>query len=180
MMKALLIIDVQNDFIKGGALAVPDAEQVTPVINELMDKFDLVLATQDWHPQKSVHFKKWPIHCVAGSKGAEFPPELHKKKINQVFHKGTGDRDDGYSTFEATNIKPVDYLKKRGISDLYLCGIALEYCVKSSALDALKEGFKVFLIRDAIANFSKEEEKIAGEYAELQGAGAQIITSAQV
>jgi nicotinamidase/pyrazinamidase len=179
-MKVLLIVDVQNDFIKGGALAVPDAEQVIPVINELMDKFDLVLATQDWHPQQSVHFKKWPIHCVAGSKGAEFPPELHKEKINQVFHKGTGDRDDGYSAFESTNIKPVDYLNKRGISDLYICGIALEYCVKYSVLDALKEGFKVFLIRDAIANFSKEEKKIAGEYAGLQEAGAQIITSAQV
>ncbi len=179
-MKALLIVDVQNDFIKGGALAVPDAESVIPVINKLMDKFEIVLATQDWHPRHSVHFEKWPVHCVAESKGAEFPPDLQREKINQVFHKGTGDRDDGYSAFEATNIKPAAYLKQRGVSKLYICGIALEFCVKSSALDALQEGFEVFLIRDAIANFSKDEQEIAREYLELEKAGAHILSSHEI
>ncbi len=179
-MKALLIIDVQNDFIKGGTLAVPDSEQVIPVINDLMEKFNLILATQDWHPRKTAHFEEWPVHCVAGSKGADFPFDFHKEKIVQIFYKGTGNRDDGYSGFEATNIELVDYLKKNGISQLYICGIALEFCVKSSALDALKEGFQVFLIRDAIANFSREQEKIEQEYEELQKAGAKIVLSHQV
>ena len=179
-MKALLIIDVQNDFIKGGTLAVPDAELVIPVINQLMDKFDLILATQDWHPKKTAHFEEWPIHCVAGSRGVDFPEELHKEKINQIFYKGTGNKDDGYSGFEATNIELVNYLKEKGISKLYLCGIALEYCVKSTALDALKEGFEVTLIKDAIANFAREQEKIGQEYEELQKAGAQVLSSHQI
>jgi len=98
-MKALLIIDVQNDFIKGGTLAVPDSEQVIPVINDLMEKFNLILATQDWHPRKTAHFEEWPVHCVAGSKGADFPFDFHKEKIVQIFYKGTGNRDDGYSGF---------------------------------------------------------------------------------
>jgi len=80
-MKALLIIDVQNDFLTGGSLAVEDAERVIPVINGLMDKFELVLASKDWHPQQSAHFQKWPVHCVAGSKGAEFHPDLSRKKL---------------------------------------------------------------------------------------------------
>ena len=179
-MKALLIIDVQNDFIKGGTLAVPDAELVVPVINQLMDKFDLILATQDWHPKKTAHFEEWPTHCVAGSRGADFPEELHKEKINQIFYKGTDNKDDGYSGFEATNIELVNYLKEKNISKLYLCGIALEYCVKSTALDALKEGFEVVLIRDAIANFAREQEIIVQEYEELQNAGAVVISSHQV
>ncbi len=179
-MKALLIIDVQNDFIKGGTLAVQESEKVIPVINKLMDKFDLVLATQDWHPQQTIHFDKWPEHCVAESKGAEFPPDLHKEKINQVFYKGTGNKDDGYSGFEATNIELAGYLKEKNISDLYICGIALEYCVKASALDALREGFNVFLVKDATATFSNEPEKIDQGYRELQEAGARVVLSGDI
>lgn len=179
-MKALLIVDVQNDFIKGGALAVPDAELVIPVINELMEKFEIVLASQDWHPASSVHFQKWPVHCVAESKGAEFPTNFHREKINQIFYKGTRNQDDGYSAFEATNISLVDYLKQRGITKLYICGIALEFCVKSSALDALKEGFEVYLIRDAIANFSKDEQEITREYLELEKSGAKTVLANEI
>ena len=179
-MKALLIVDVQNDFTKGGTLAVENAEEVIPVINKLMDKFDLVLATQDWHPDESVHFDKWPAHCVAGTYGAELHPNLHKEKIDQSFLKGTSDKDDGYSAFEATNIDLASYLKDKEVSKLYVCGIALEFCVKSSALDALKEGFKVFLIKDAIATFSREEGEIAREYDELEKAGAVVISSNQI
>lgn len=179
-MKALLIVDVQNDFVKGGTLAVENAEEVVPVINKLIDKFDLVLATQDWHPDESVHFDKWPAHCVAGTYGAELHPDLHKEKIDQSFLKGTGNKDDGYSAFEAINVDLASYLRDKEVSKLYACGIALEFCVKSSALDALKEGFKVFLIRDAIATFSREEEEIAREYGELEKAGAAVISSNQI
>ena len=166
-MKALLIIDVQNDFIKGGTLAVQKSEKVIPVINKLMDKFDLIIASQDWHPNQTVHFDKWPAHCVAESRGAEFPSDLNKDKIDQIFYKGTGNKDDGYSAFEATNIQLTEYLKQKGVKDLYICGIALEYCVKASALDALKEGFNVFLVKDATATFSDESEKVDLEYEEL-------------
>ncbi len=176
-MKALLIIDVQNDFIKGGTLAVQKSEKVIPVINKLMDKFDLIIASQDWHPNQTVHFDKWPAHCVAESRGAEFPSDLNKDKIDQIFYKGTGNKDDGYSAFEATNIQLTEYLKQKGVKDLYICGIALEYCVKASALDALKEGFNVFLVKDATATFSDESEKVDLEYEELCEAGAMVVQS---
>ncbi len=180
MKKALFIIDVQKDFLTGGALAVENAEKVIPVINRLMDKFDLVLASKDWHPQQTIHFEKWPAHCIADSKGAEFHPVLDADRIDQIFYKGTDDKDDGYSAFEATNIKLLEFLKEKGITELYISGIALEFCVKSSVLDALKAGIRVFLIRDAIATFSKQDEEILKHYAEMEEAGAQIILSQQV
>lgn len=179
-MKALLIVDVQNDFIKGGTLAVENAEKVIPVINRLMDKFELIIATQDWHPEQSVHFDKWPVHCAAGTQGADLHSGLHRDKIDQIFLKGTGNKDDGYSAFEATNLDLAAYLKKKSVSELYICGVALEFCVKSSALDALKEGFQVFLISDAIATFSQEEEKVNQEYAELKKSGIKVILSNQI
>ncbi len=180
MKKALFIVDVQRDFLTGGSLALENAEKVIPVINRLMDKFDLVLASKDWHPQQTIHFERWPVHCVADSKGAEFYPDLETGRIDQVFYKGTDDKDDGYSAFEATNVKLVEFLKEKGITDLYISGIALEFCVKSSALDALRAGIRVFLIRDAIAIFSKQEEEIKKHYSEMEEAGAQIILSHQV
>ncbi len=179
-MKALLIIDVQNDFVKGGSLEVENAEAVIPVINALMDKFSLVMASKDWHPKQTMHFDKWSPHCLADTKGAEFHPELNQDKINQIFYKGTKNRDDGYSAFEATNIRLIDYLKEKGVSELYICGIALEFCVKSTALDALKEKLKVFLVRDAIATFSQKEEEVKQQYAELEKAGANIVMSMQI
>ena len=179
-MKALLIVDVQNDFLKDGSLAVEGAEQVIPVINKIMDKFNLVIASKDWHPQKTVHFEKWPAHCVTDTKGAEFHPDLTDEKINKIFYKGTGNKDDGYSAFEATNIKLLDYLREKEIEKLYICGIALEFCVKSSALDALREGIGVFLVRDAIATFSGEKEEIDKQFFEIETAGAEVIFSDQI
>jgi nicotinamidase/pyrazinamidase len=179
-MKALLIVDVQNDFLTGGSLAVKDAEDVIPVINKVMDKFDLVIASKDWHPSKTAHFEKWPVHCVADSKGAEFHPGLSDEKIKQIFYKGTGNKDDGYSAFEATNIELADFLREKEIRELYICGIALEFCVKSTALDALKEGLNVLLVKDAIATFSKEKEEVDKQYSEIVKAGAQVILSNQI
>ena len=178
-MKTLLIVDVQNDFLSGGSLAVPKAEEVIPVINQLMGYFDLVLATKDWHPAESNHFEKWPAHCVAETTGADFPSNLDQDNIDQVFYKGTGKMDDGYSAFEATNISIQQFLKERKINEIYLCGIALEFCVKYSALDALKEGFEVFLLRDAIATISTKQEEIEQHYSELKEAGARIHLSSE-
>ena len=179
-MRTLLIVDVQNDFLKGGSLEVKNAENIIPVINMLMDKFDFVIASKDWHPQKSNHFEKWPVHCVAESPGAEFPSNLECDKVNQIFYKGTDNKDDGYSAFESTNIKISNYLKEKEIRELYICGIALEFCVKSTAMDALKENVKVFLIRDAIATFSKEKTDIDKTYSELKKAGAEIVLAEQI
>jgi len=179
-MKALLIIDVQNDFLKDGSLEVEEAEKVIPVINRLITKFDLVLASKDWHPRQTVHFDKWPPHCITDTWGAEFHPDLESEKIDQIFFKGTGNKDDGYSAFEATNIKILEYLREKGIQELYICGIALEFCVKSTALDALKKNIKVFLIHDSIATFSKEKKEINKTFLEIEDAGATVILSDQI
>ncbi len=98
-MKALLIVDVQNDFCPGGTLAVPEGDKVVPVINQIMDFFPLVIASKDWHPTDSVHFKKWPPHCLQNTPGSDFHPQLNSSKIKTVFLKGTKNKDDGYSTF---------------------------------------------------------------------------------
>jgi len=149
-MKALLIVDVQNDFCSGGTLAVPDGEKVVPVINKLMERFAIIIASKDWHPERTNHFDKWPVHCVQNSFGAAFHPQLDDEKIQQVFLKGTGSEDDGYSAFEATNIDLEQFLRDHKIDDLYIAGLATDYCVLSSALDAHKMGFNVFVIEDAV------------------------------
>ena len=97
MKKALLIVDVQNDFCPGGALGVKDGDKVVPVINGIIDRFDFVISSQDWHPSHSVHFEKWPVHCVAGTHGADFHSELDSEKIDLKLYKGTDNKDDGYS-----------------------------------------------------------------------------------
>ncbi|MDD4363375.1 MAG: isochorismatase family protein [Atribacterota bacterium] len=179
-MKALLIIDVQNDFIRNGSLAVNKAERIIPIINKLLQKFDYSMASKDCHPQESVHFKKWPPHCVAGTTGAAFPFDLDQEKINQILYKGTSNKDDGYSAFEANNINLIEHLQEKGITDLYICGIALEFCVKSTVLDALEKRLNVYMLKDAIAPFSEKEEEIKQYYSELENAGAKIISSTAV
>ena len=150
MKKALLIVDVQNDFCPGGALGVKEGDQVVPVINRIIDRFDFVISSQDWHPEGSVHFEKWPPHCIAHTRGADFHPGLKTEKIDLKLRKGTADKDDGYSAFEATNVSLSDFLRDNKITDLYICGLATDYCVKASALDAINQGFHTFVITDAI------------------------------
>ena len=150
-MKALLIVDVQNDFCPGGSLAVPEGDKVVPVINALMDKFTLIVASKDWHPKDSVHFRKWPPHCVQNTPGADFHPQLNASRIKKIFLKGTADKDDGYSAFEATNADLAEFLKKENVTDLYVTGLAADYCVKATALDGEKNGFETFVVEDAVA-----------------------------
>ncbi|MDD2606913.1 nicotinamidase [Lascolabacillus sp.] len=151
MKTALLIVDVQNDFCPGGALGVKDGDKIVPTINKIIKKFDLVISSQDWHPEDSVHFEKWPVHCVAGTKGAEFHPDLKSEKIDLRLIKGTDNKDDGYSAFEATNLSFANYLEENEITTLYICGLTTDYCVKETALDAVKNGIHTFVITDAIA-----------------------------
>jgi len=179
-MKALFIVDVQNDFCTGGTLAVPDGEKVVPVINKIMDRFKVVIASKDWHPEKTKHFDKWPIHCVQNTFGAAFHPQLDAEKIQEVFLKGTGSEDDGYSAFEATNKNPEQFLRDLNIEDLYVCGLATDYCVLSSALDAHKKGFNVLVIEDAVrgVNVMKGDAERAIE--EMKHRGIIFIPSAQI
>jgi nicotinamidase/pyrazinamidase len=179
-MKALLIVDVQNDFCPGGALAVPQGDKVVPVINRILDKFPLVVASKDWHPKDSVHFKKWPPHCLQDSPGAEFHPDLDASRIKKVFLKGTKNKDDGYSAFEATSADLAAYLRKQGVEDLYVAGLATDYCVKASALDADKNGFETFLVEDAVA--AVEAKPGDGEKAlkAMSRAGITLIRSDEI
>lgn len=149
-MKALLIIDVQNDFFEGGALTVPDGERVVPVINKLLKSFQVVITSRDWHPEKSVHFNQWPVHCIANTHGAQYHPLLFTPSVTLEVFKGTHNVDDGYSAFEATNVDLIEWLHQNNVSRLYICGLATDYCVKATALDAVKYGFEVRVITDAI------------------------------
>lgn len=176
-MKALLIVDLQNDFCPWGALPTPKGDVIIPIVNKLMDKFDLVLASKDWHPENSIHFQKWPKHCVQGTKGADFPDGLNAEKIQKVFLKGTGDKDDGYSAFEATNENLSEFLKKNNVDELYMTGLTIEYCVKQTVLDALKNGFKTYVIKDGVEGIYQNEGDVEKAFNEMEKAGAILITS---
>jgi nicotinamidase/pyrazinamidase len=180
MKTALLIVDVQKDFCPGGALPTPQGDIVVPVINKLMDKFDLIIASRDWHPQDTIHFNRWPVHCVRGSHGAEFPADLKKEHINQIFEKGTGSKDDGFSAFEATNKNLAEYLNEKEVDELYIVGLTAEYCVKSTVLDAVKQGLKTFVIKDAVEGLRQNKDDFENALEEMKNAGAAIITSEDV
>jgi nicotinamidase/pyrazinamidase len=179
-VKALLIVDLQNDFCPGGTLAVREGDAVVPVINQLIERFDLVVASKDWHPVKSVHFRLWPSHCVQGTPGAEFHPQLRSEKIQQVFLKGTRDKDDGYSAFEATNLDLAEYLLSKGVTDLYVTGLATDYCVKAYAIDAVKKGFAAYVVTDAVAAVNVKPDDGRDALREIQAAGVTLLPSSSV
>ncbi len=175
--KCLLIVDLQNDFCPGGALAVKDGDKIVEPINRIMDKFDIVIASKDMHPEQTVHFEKWPVHCVKGSFGSDFHPELKREKIDFVFEKGTGNKDDGYSAFEAENKDLESYLRENGVSELYVCGLATDYCVKATVLDALEKGFKTFVLTDCIKAVNLNPEDGTKALEEIKNKGAVLTES---
>jgi nicotinamidase/pyrazinamidase len=179
-MKALLIIDVQNDFCPGGALGIKEGNKVVPVINNIIDKFDVVIASKDWHPADSIHFEKWPPHCLQNSHGADFNPDLKTEKIQEVFNKGTRNLDDGYSAFEATNLNLEEYLKEKGMEQLYIAGLATDYCVKNTVLDACKLGIETYVVVDAVkaVNLSAGDDKKALK--QMDEAGCKLIYSNEI
>ncbi|MCW1913500.1 bifunctional nicotinamidase/pyrazinamidase [Luteolibacter sp. GHJ8] len=166
---ALILVDIQNDFLPGGALAVPEGDQVIPRANRLMDDFGIIVATQDWHPSDHGSFAAnhpgkqlfevtdlnglpqvlWPTHCEQGTSGAEFAPGLHSGRITKVFQKGTDPAIDSYSgLFDNGHRKSTglgEWLRDQGVKHVTVCGLATDYCVKFTALDALAEGFEVTL-----------------------------------
>jgi nicotinamidase/pyrazinamidase len=196
-MKTLIIIDLQNDFMPGGALAVPRGDEIVSLINELQPKFDLVIATQDWHPNEHASFaashsgKKefdeieldgipqilWPVHCVQNTSGAEFHKDLHTGHIEAIFRKGTNPKIDSYSGFYDNAHKKstglTGYLKEKGATELYFCGLAAEFCVAFSVKDALDEGFNAVLLEDATRALDQENFEKAKE--EIQQKGGRII-----
>lgn len=200
-MKALLIVDVQNDFLPGGALAVPEGDKIISIINRLQEKdlFSYIVATKDWHPPAHISFashhgKKpgesieveglsqelWPDHCVQGTRGADFAPRLQTKKIDQIFFKGADPSIDSYSAFyDNAHLRSTglgEYLKKLGVEELYLVGVATDYCVKYSVFDAIKLGFKVYVILDGCRGIVPQ----SGALEEMQSVGATLIDSSQL
>lgn len=175
-MKALFIVDLQNDFLPGGALPAPEGDKIIPVINSIMDRFDYVLASRDWHPEDSIHFKRWPPHCIRNTDGAAFPDRLDASKISQEFLKGTDRKDDGYSAFEATNEDLDAFLEKWNIVELYLAGLTTEYCVKSTALDAVRRGYETYVIANATAGVRAQPGDEQQAYREMRNSGIKVVS----
>jgi nicotinamidase/pyrazinamidase len=179
-MKCLLIVDVQNDFCPGGALGVSDGDRVVPVINAMMDRFELVVASKDWHPPETVHFDKWPVHCVRDTHGSEFHPKLRTDRIAQVFFKGTRAVDDGYSAFEATNMSLEKYLADHAVDSLYITGLATDYCVLQSSLYAVAKGLRTFVVTDGVAAVDVKPGDGDRALRQMKVSGVTLITSADV
>ena len=179
-MKALLVVDVQNDFCPGGALPAPEGDKVVPVINRLMYIFPLIIASKDWHPENTVHFDKWPKHCIQGTKGAELHPDLKQDRIDQILLKGTMNLEEGYSVFEGINIDLEKFLRDRGVDALYVVGLVTEYCVKETAIDAQKRGFSTYVIKDAVEGVRLKEGDAERAFEEMERAGVRLISSSEV
>lgn len=179
-MRTLLIVDVQIDFCPGGSLGAPGTDQVVPVINELMPNFDLILASKDWHPKETVHFKKWPVHCVHDTRGAAFHSGLQEETIDKVFLKGTDNKDDGYSAFEATNEDLVEFLEEEGVEELHICGLTTDYCVKQTVLDSLKNGFETLVVEDAIRPVNANPGDGERAVQEMKDQGARFVKAEEL
>ncbi|MDW7691744.1 bifunctional nicotinamidase/pyrazinamidase [Flammeovirgaceae bacterium SG7u.111] len=201
-MKCLILVDIQNDFVKGGSLAVPDGENIISTVNKLQETgFDLIVATQDFHPQNHGSFASnnegakigelselnglaqvmWPDHCVQGTKGAGFVKELNMEKVEKVFPKGTDPAIDSYSGFFDNGHKKDtglgDYLKKKGVEEVYVVGLATDYCVKFTAIDSAELGFKTYLIEDASRGVNLQPGDVGKAIEDMKMAGITIITS---
>jgi len=199
-MRALIFVDIQNDFLPGGSLAVADGDAVVPVANAVKHGFDLVIATQDWHPADHGSFASnnpgtkpgdvgelaglpqvfWPDHCVQGSPGAQFHAELDLHGVT-IFRKGTDPTIDSYSGFfdnghrRATGLG--DFLNRQGVIDVFVLGLATDYCVKFTALDAVELGFRTTLIEDGCRGVNLAPDDSAKAVAEMKSAGVHVTTS---
>jgi nicotinamidase/pyrazinamidase len=178
--QALLVVDVQNDFCPGGALAVAHGDEVVAPLNRLIDEFlergAPVYKSRDWHPAKTKHFAAyggtWPVHCVQNTKGAEFHPQLRDDPRIRVVSKGLGDTDC-YSAFDETDL--ASQLRRDGVEEVLVGGLATDYCVKNTVLDALKHGFKVKALKDAMHAVDVEPGDGERAVEEMRAAGAEIV-----
>ena len=178
--RALIVVDVQNDFCPGGTLAVPNGDEVVAPLNGLIKEFlargEPVYKSRDWHPRKTKHFAAyggtWPVHCVQGTRGAEFHPALIDDPRIRVVSKGMGD-EDNYSAFDGTDL--AERLRERNIEEVWVGGLATDYCVKNTVLDALREGFKVKAVKSAMRPVEVQPGDGERAIEEMQGAGAEIV-----
>ena len=185
--KALLIVDVQNDFCPGGALAVPEGDKIIPKLNKYIKIFSKarlpIFASRDWHPIRTKHFRDfggvWPVHCIQNTKGATFHPKLKLPKNTIILSKGMSPEEDSYSAFQAEDLrgmKLLNMLRLFGIKELYIGGLATDYCVKFSVIDAAKFGFKVKLLLDAIKGVNLKKGDSEKAIREMTKKGAKKIT----
>ncbi len=185
--KALLIVDVQNDFCPGGALGIKDGDEIIPAINKYIKIFAAkklpIFASRDWHPKKTTHFKKfggvWPVHCVQGTKGAEFHPKLKLPKEAILLYKGMDPGKDSYSAFQAqtqNGMSLANLLKILDMKELYIAGLATDYCVKFTTHDAIRQGFKVKILLDAIKGVNLKPNDSENVIREMVKIGAKKIT----
>lgn len=200
-MKALLIVDVQNDFLPGGSLAVPGGDEIVPLINELLPHYGLVFATQDWHPANHGSFASnhegqeigttielaglpqilWPDHCIQHTPGAEFSSDLKSGNIDEVVQKGTHVEVDSYSGFfdnghrHSTGLAA--RLRARGVTEVHVCGLATDYCVVFTALDAVRESFATTLLEDACRGVNLQEGDVENALREMAAAGVTITST---
>lgn len=201
---ALLLVDLQNDFCAGGSLAVPDADAVIPLANQLQSYFDVIIATQDWHPHNHMSFAAnhpdaavgdvitvdnisqvlWPIHCVQESNGAKFHADLQTQKLKKIIHKGIDPRIDSYSAFfDNEHLRKTelhDYLRAHHVNHIYIMGLATDYCVKYTVLDALQLGFAVTVITDGCRGVELKTGDVAQAINAMQQAGATLILTRDV
>ena len=197
-MKALVIIDVQNDFCPGGALAVPEGDAVVPVINEIGNGYDVLVATRDWHPEGHVSFASrhgkepgtqikldigeqmlWPDHCRQSSRGADFHPDLDIRRVRCIIHKGFRPELDSYSAFYendgSTSTGLGAYLNGLGVKEVHLCGLATDYCVAFSALDAVREGFETSVLLEACRGVGVPERSVETSLERMEKAGVNLV-----
>ena len=203
-MNALILVDIQNDFVPGGALAVPEGDAVVDVCNRISPRFDLVVATQDWHPADHGSFAAshpgrkvgevidlnglrqilWPVHCVQNTYGAQFVAGLDVSRVERVFQKGTDPEIDSYSGFfdnghrKSTGLG--DYLKARGVDAVYVAGLATDYCVKFTALDAKQFGFDTYLIEDATRGVNLKPDDVKNAIDQMKKAGVHVMQSQSI
>ena len=204
MKRALILVDLQNDFLPGGALAVAGGDAVIPIANGLQPRFELVVATQDWHPPDHGSFASnhpgrkpgdmtelgglpqvlWPDHCVQDTYGSQFHRDLDLARVARIFHKGTDPTIDSYSGFfdnghrKATGLG--DYLRAQAVTDVYIAGLATDYCVRWTSLDAIRLGFRTWVIEDGSRGVELAPGDVAAAIEEVRGAGARIVRSADI
>lgn len=199
-MNAFILVDLQNDFLPGGSLPVNNGHAIIPLVNQLLDRsFDIKLATKDWHPNDhgsfAIHHGKqpgektmlagieqilWPVHCVQDSFGSKFPPELRSENINKIFFKGTDKQIDSYSAFfDNQHLKSTglgEFLKQKNVKKVFIAGLATDYCVLYTVLDARKLGFDTYVISDACKGIDLHPEDSQNAFYAMQNAGAHVIT----
>ncbi|MBI3393172.1 MAG: nicotinamidase [Nitrospirae bacterium] len=180
---ALIVVDVQNDFCPGGALAVPDGGAVVPVIDLLLElPWKTVVATRDWHPANHVSFKEqggpWPPHCVQTTRGADLHPGLRSEQITHIVSKAATANAEAYSGFEGTSLSK--YLHTLGVRRVFVTGLATDYCVKATAIDAKNDGFEVYVVVDAVRGVEASPGDVERALEEMSSAGVAFIASSSL